>query len=101
MLQMHSPDSLTSCITVATSTEDDHKTDVPVVILESRMQQQHQHQHHSPPQHHHTDAMMITSPPPIMSTHAMPPTQVMVHCRMCMWFICFLLYILLLLFHIM
>uniref|UniRef100_A0A1B6D8Y0 HTH psq-type domain-containing protein n=1 Tax=Clastoptera arizonana TaxID=38151 RepID=A0A1B6D8Y0_9HEMI len=74
MLQMQTSEPMANCITVATSTEDDHKSNIPVVILESRVPAQHQHP--SPPRHHHADAIMMTSPPPIMSTHAIPTTQI-------------------------
>lgn len=74
LFQIQSQDALANCITVATSTEDDHKNEVPVVILESRV-------HESPPSHHHhhPDTIMMTSPQPIMSTHAISTTQQVIH----------------------
>lgn len=63
---------------MATSTDDDLKTEVSVpgvVILESRVAHSGHGGHLT-----HTDAIMMTSPPPIMSTHAhtLPSSQVCV-----------------------
>ncbi|XP_046994475.1 protein bric-a-brac 1 [Schistocerca americana] len=54
------------CVTVATSTEDDHEN-LPVVVLESRIPQQHQMMHSN-------------APTPVMTPHGMQPqpTQQMV-----------------------
>ncbi|XP_046659283.1 protein jim lovell-like isoform X2 [Homalodisca vitripennis] len=72
--QLSSVDTLANCITVATSTDDDLKSEVSgVVILESRVGH-NAHLSHSHA-HTHADAIMMTSPPPIMSTHALPSTQ--------------------------
>uniref|UniRef100_A0A1B6KZB8 BTB domain-containing protein n=1 Tax=Graphocephala atropunctata TaxID=36148 RepID=A0A1B6KZB8_9HEMI len=74
--QLSSVDTLANCITVATSTDDDLKSEVSgVVILESRVGHNPHLSHSHAHTHTHADAIMMTSPPPIMSTHALPSTQ--------------------------